>query len=47
VFQGIEELDDTNRHTIAATSPILPHERVVRIPARMRHIVRAALDASA
>jgi hypothetical protein len=47
LFQGGEELDETNRSTIDARSPILPHERIVRIPARMRHIVRHALDNTA
>jgi hypothetical protein len=47
LFQGGEELDETNRTQIAATSPILPNERIVRIPARMRGIVRAALDNTA
>jgi hypothetical protein len=40
LFQGGEELDETNRTQIDARSPILPHERIVRIPSRMRRIVR-------
>lgn len=44
LFQGIEELDADNRHEIAARSPILAHERVVRMPARMRAIIAHALE---
>jgi hypothetical protein len=47
LFQGAEELDADNRNDIAARSPILPHERIVRIPARMRSIVAAALENTA
>ncbi len=47
IFQGGEELDEVNRTLINARSPILPHERIVRIPARMRHIVAQALDNTA
>jgi hypothetical protein len=47
LFQGGEELDEANRSQIAARSPILPNERIVRIPARMRHIVRDALGNTA
>jgi len=47
IFQGGEELDEANRTLIDARSPILPHERIVRIPARMHSIVRAALDNTA
>ncbi len=44
IFQGSEELDEANRDLITARSRLLPGERIVRIPARMRHIVRQALD---
>jgi hypothetical protein len=44
LIQGGEELDEINRAQIAARSPILPHERIVRLPARMRAIVRAAVE---
>jgi hypothetical protein len=47
LFQGGEELDEANRVQIDARSPILPHERIVRIPARMRHIVAQALENTA
>jgi hypothetical protein len=47
IFQGGEELDDANRTLIDTRSPILAHERIVRIPARMRHIVAAALESTA
>ena len=47
LFQGIEELDADNRHQIAARSPILAHERVVRMPARMRAIIAHALESTA
>jgi hypothetical protein len=46
VVQGWEEADADNRAQIAAKSPILDHERIVRLPARMRHI-RQALDGAA
>jgi hypothetical protein len=44
VVQGWEETDATSRAQIATKSPILDHERIVRLPARMRHILREALD---
>jgi hypothetical protein len=44
VFQGWEETDEANRAEIASRSPILAHERIVRLPARMRSIVREALE---
>ena len=47
LFQGGEELDEANRRQIAARSPILAHERIVRLPARMRGIIRQALDGTA
>jgi hypothetical protein len=47
VFQGAEVLDEGDRTLINERSPILPTERIVRIPARMRHIVREALDNTA
>jgi hypothetical protein len=46
VFQGWEETDEANRADIAARSPILDHERIVRLPARMVPIVREALEAA-
>lgn len=45
VFQGWEETDVANRTEIASKSPILDHERVVRLPARMRPIILEALEA--
>jgi hypothetical protein len=45
VFQGWEETDDANRAEIASRSPILVHERIVRLPARMRPVIRQALEA--
>jgi hypothetical protein len=47
VIQGWEETDEGNRAQIASKSPILPHERIVRLPARMRSIVRDALEGGA
>jgi hypothetical protein len=47
VFQGSEELDGANRTLIDARSPMLPGERIIRIPNRMRHIVREALEDTA
>ena len=44
LFQGAEELDSDNRNEIASRSPILSHERVVRLPARMRGIIAHALE---
>jgi hypothetical protein len=46
MFQGWEETDEVNRAAIAARSPILDHERIVRLPARMMSIVREALEAA-
>jgi hypothetical protein len=46
VFQGWEETNEANRAAIAARSPILDHERIVRLPARMMSIVREALEAT-
>ena len=47
LFQGAEELDAGNRSDVAARSPILPSERIVRLPARMRPIIAAALENTA
>ena len=47
LFQGAEETDTDNRSAIAARSPILGHERIVRLPARMRSIIAAALENTA
>jgi hypothetical protein len=47
LFQGAEELDADTRSEIIARSRLLPGERIVRVPARMRSIVRAALDNTA
>ena len=44
VFQGGEELDEANCALIEARSPLLPGERMIRIPNRMRHIVQQALE---
>jgi hypothetical protein len=46
VFQGWEETDEANRAAIASRSPILDHERIVRLPARMVPIVREAVEAA-
>lgn len=45
LFQGWEETDAANIATIADRSPILPHERIVRLPARMLSIIRQATEA--
>jgi hypothetical protein len=47
LFQGAEELDHDNRDEIAVRSPILPHERIVRLPDRMRAIIAEALENTA
>jgi len=47
LFQGAEEIDADNRSEIAARSPILDHERIVRLPARMRSIIAQALENTA
>jgi hypothetical protein len=47
LFQGGEEMDEANRDLIASRSTILPGERIVRIPARMRGIVAQALGNTA
>lgn len=44
LFQGVEELDAQSRATIAARSPVLGGERIVRLPARMRPIIAEALE---
>lgn len=44
LFQGAEELDPGTRDTIAARSPVLPDERIVRLPRRMRPIIAQALE---
>jgi hypothetical protein len=46
VLQGWEETDEANRAEVASKSPILDHERIIRLPARMRPIVREALEAA-
>jgi hypothetical protein len=46
VIQGWEETDEITRRQIAERSPILDHERIVRLPARMRAIVRTATENS-
>jgi hypothetical protein len=47
IFQGGEELDEANCSQILARSRLLPGERIIRIPARMRHIVAQALENTA
>ncbi len=47
LFQGWEETDEANRVQIASRSPILAHERIVRLPARMRSIIREATEGPA
>ena len=44
LLQGWEETDEVNRAEIATRSPILDHERIVRLPARMRSIIREAVE---
>ncbi|MFC4590383.1 hypothetical protein [Sphaerisporangium corydalis] len=45
VIQGWEVVDPGERAEIAARSAILEHERIVRIPARMRDILLEACSA--
>jgi len=47
LFQGAEELHADNRSEIVARSRLLPGERIVRLPARMRDIIAQALDNTA
>ncbi len=47
LFQGAEELDPDNRSKIIARSRLLPGERIVRLPARMRAIIAQALENTA
>lgn len=42
VLQGWEVTDPGERSEIAARSPILDHERIIRIPSRMRHLLMEA-----
>ncbi|MEV4896012.1 hypothetical protein AB0K48_42275 [Nonomuraea sp. NPDC055795] len=44
VLQGWEVTDPAEREQVAARSPILDHERIIRIPARMRHILLEAVS---
>ncbi len=44
LIQGWEVTEPAARAEIAAKSPIAGHERIVRLPARMRSIVREACD---
>jgi hypothetical protein len=45
VFQGWKA-DQTLNEQVRATGPLPDHEAVVRIPARMAHILREACDAA-
>jgi hypothetical protein len=47
LFQGAEELDADNRSEIIARNRLLPDERIVRLPARMRDIIAQALENTA
>lgn len=42
VVQGWEVTDDATLAEVATQSPILGHEKVVRLPARMRAILQEA-----
>jgi hypothetical protein len=42
VFQGTEVTDQVTLAEVASRSPIAEHERVVRLPARMRAIIMEA-----
>jgi hypothetical protein len=46
VFQGTTVTDTAELTSVAEHSPIAPYESIVRIPARMRHIVMEALSGS-
>ena len=47
ILQGSEELDEANRSVITARSRLLPGERIIRVPNRMRHIIAQALKNTA
>lgn len=42
LFQGWEVTDDATLSEVAARSPIAGHEKIVRLPARMRAIILEA-----
>jgi hypothetical protein len=42
LFQGWEVTDQTTLDEVAAVSPIAAHEKIVRLPARMRTIIQEA-----
>ncbi|MEV0592973.1 hypothetical protein [Nonomuraea cavernae] len=42
LFQGWEVTDQTTLNEVAAVSPIAAHEKIVRLPARMRTIIQEA-----
>jgi hypothetical protein len=44
ILQGVEVSDGDMLAEVAARSPIPDHERVVRLPARMRDIIREAVS---
>jgi hypothetical protein len=44
VFQGVEVTSGDMLAQIAARSPIPSHEKVVRLPARMRAIIQEAIN---
>jgi hypothetical protein len=46
LFQGDLITDAATLANVATHSPIATHEAVVRLPARMRTIIREAIDAS-
>jgi hypothetical protein len=43
VLQGSEITDPATLAEVGATSPIAAHEKVIRVPARMRSIIQEAL----
>ncbi|PJE94492.1 hypothetical protein CUT44_30220 [Streptomyces carminius] len=47
LFQGWEVVDGPTLSEVAARSPIARHEKIVRLPARMRAIVQEACGGGA
>jgi hypothetical protein len=46
VFQGVTVTDPATLAQAAAHSPLADEESVVRLPARMREIIKEAMDAA-
>ena len=44
LFQGWEVTEEVTLSEVSSRSPIAGHERVVRLPARMREIIQKACD---